>query len=312
MSGSRGPSAHEYETRLECVDPSLSATTRVRRTPWVEEERRHLRLLLVRAGSIVFDETGHANVGDVIVVAPGGRCRLEPEELTAVTIVAVDADLLFDLVRWRFGRTLAARSDASDFLSGRYPSLVWRVRLPQDWIRSTSPWIDELAALTDEHAFIDRFYRLIADLSMLLDALLPHLAPTSSSTLPDGHVSPAVPGGTASARGVICRVEARHIDALFHRDLRRDWTLRQLAEIVCLSPSQVRRVMVASYGRTPLAHLNRLRAEEAARIIRSQDVTLMAAFRRVGWSNRGYAARVFTQVVGITPQQYAAHHRQRV
>lgn len=83
----------------------------------------------------------------------------------------------------------------------------------------------------------------------------------------------------------------------------RRWLLRDLAEMVHLSPKQLARVFTAAYGRTPCAYLARLRVEKMARLLREDNLTIDAAAHGVGWS-RNQAAEMFTRHIGVTPGRY--------
>lgn len=85
-------------------------------------------------------------------------------------------------------------------------------------------------------------------------------------------------------------------DAPEHR-----WTLPELAAAVHLSPSQLGRVFVDAYGKTPMTYLMTLRAEQLARLLRETDVPIERAMAGVGWYSRGHAARLSRQAVGLTP-----------
>lgn len=71
-----------------------------------------------------------------------------------------------------------------------------------------------------------------------------------------------------------------------------------------LSPSQIGRVFVDAYGKTPMTYLATVRAEHLARLLRDTNLPIEPAMRQVGWHSRGHAARVFRQVVGVTPTRY--------
>lgn len=71
-----------------------------------------------------------------------------------------------------------------------------------------------------------------------------------------------------------------------------------------MSVSQLVRVFTEAYGKTPLAFLTMLRAEELARLLRETDMPIGVAMRQVGWQSRGHAAQLFRQYVGITPVEY--------
>lgn len=90
----------------------------------------------------------------------------------------------------------------------------------------------------------------------------------------------------------------------------RRWSLDDLAAEVHLSPSRLSSVFVESYGKTPLAFLTMIRAEQLAKHLRESSLTVTAAMQQVGWNSRSHATRLFRQYVGITPGQYRRMRRQ--
>ena len=88
------------------------------------------------------------------------------------------------------------------------------------------------------------------------------------------------------------------------QDILKSWTLGTLAEAVILSPSQISRIFVAAYGKTPTAYLTMLRAERLACLLRESDLPIGVLAREVGWHSRSHAARMFRQCVGVTPSRY--------
>ena len=90
-----------------------------------------------------------------------------------------------------------------------------------------------------------------------------------------------------------------------------DWTLGRLAAAINLSPSQLGRIFVDAYGKTPMTYLTTVRAEHLARPLRETDLPIEAAMREVGWRSRGHAARMFRHAVGVTPTRYRLMIRQK-
>lgn len=85
------------------------------------------------------------------------------------------------------------------------------------------------------------------------------------------------------------------------------WTA---ASLVLLS-SQLGRIIVDAYGKTPMAHLTTVRAKRLARLFRETDLPIERAMREVGWHSRGQAAQLFRQAVGVTPARYRQVSRER-
>lgn len=57
-------------------------------------------------------------------------------------------------------------------------------------------------------------------------------------------------------------------------------------------------------GTTPVEHLNKLRIEKAASLLRTTDLTLEAIAEQVGYANGNYFSKVFRHWVGTSPGRY--------
>ncbi|MCV7695045.1 helix-turn-helix transcriptional regulator, partial [Micrococcus luteus] len=118
-------------------------------------------------------------------------------------------------------------------------------------------------------------------------------------------------GAPALRRLAPLRAEARAAADRLRDQPARRWTLAELAESVHLSPSQLGRVFVDAYGKTPMTYLATLRAEHLARLLRETDLPIEVAMREVGWHSRGHAARLFRRCVGASPTRYRQVVRQK-
>lgn len=87
--------------------------------------------------------------------------------------------------------------------------------------------------------------------------------------------------------------------------------MTELAQEVHLSKSQVGRVFVEAYGKSPIAYLTMLRAERMADLLRATDAPIALVAREVGWSDPDFAARQFRRSIGMTPSRYRAMTRSR-
>ena len=172
------------------------------------------------------------------------------------------------------------------------------------------PWLDELVALSLDGPSPDRFYRMQALLFAVLDVVAPHVKTTPARRSPTQHRA-AHPSPPRHRRFVPLRQEAREAVELLRADPAGRWKLQGLAEAVHLSPSQLGRVFVDAYGKSPMTYLVTIRAEQLARLLRETDLRIEEAMRRVGWHSRGHAARMFRQAVGVTPTRYRELSRQK-
>ena len=87
--------------------------------------------------------------------------------------------------------------------------------------------------------------------------------------------------------------------------------MTELSNEVHLSKSQVDRMFVEAYGKTPIAYLTMLRAERMAGLLRTTDTPIAVIAREVGWSDPDFAARQFRRSIGVTPSHYRAIARAR-
>ncbi|MDR5701799.1 AraC family transcriptional regulator [Agromyces aerolatus] len=269
--------------------------------------------MFTRAGSaILFSEFGEkpVNVGDVIALSANTLCGSEPEGSITVTTLYLDRDYIIDQVFWQHAALLADRLDAQDFADELYSEPAQILHLGEDRAGMLMPWLDELVALSLDGPSPEKFYRLQALLFAVLDVITPYVRTTPVRRSPTQRKAPHL--GPASHRQFApLRNEARQAADLLSDAPEQRWTLQRLADAVHLSSSQLGRVFVDAYGKSPMTYLMTMRAERLARLLRETDLPIEQAMRDVGWYSRGHAARMFRQAVGVTPTRYRALVRQR-
>lgn len=263
---------------------------------------------VVRAGgALLFSEFGprHVNVGDVVALAANTLCGAEPEGWITMTTVYLDRDFVVDQVFWQYAAYFIDRLDAKRFLDTRYSEPAQIVRLSEDRVGLLMPWLDELVALSVDGLPPERFYRAQSLLFAILDVIVPRLAVTERrvSSTQRSTRCPSVP---RHRRFSALRQEARHAALLLRDEPARRWTLDALAETVHLSPSQLGRVFVDAFGKTPITYLTMVRAERMAYLLRTTDASVAAIARQVGWGDADFAARQFRRSVGVAPSRYRA------
>ena len=89
----------------------------------------------------------------------------------------------------------------------------------------------------------------------------------------------------------------------------RKWSVTEMAREVHLSKSQVGRVFVEAFGKSPIAYLTMLRTERMAGLLRTTDTPIAEIAQEVGWRDPDFAARQFRRSVGVTPSKYRALSR---
>lgn len=292
----------------------IVARTRALHAPVTPVAYDCVRLIFVRHGSaILMSEFGEKPVtlGDVVVLGANTLCGGEPEGSITVTTLYLDHDYFIDQVFWQHSAHLADRLHAQDFAAKTYSEPAQILRLGEDRAGMLMPWLDELVALSVDGASPERFYRMQALLFAVLDIIAPYVdtTPVRRSPTQRGALHPSPP---RHRRFAPLRAEAREAVELLREAPTERWTLHRLADAVHLSPSQLGRVFVDAYGKTPMTYLVAIRAEHLARLLRETDLPIEEAMRRVGWHSRGHAARMFRQAMGVTPTRYRRLARQKV
>ena len=272
-----------------------------------------VKIIVIRSGSTtMFSEFGRCvvTVGDVVLLCANTLCAGEPGELTTVTTLYLDRNYVVDQVFWQHAALLADRWDARDFADELYSEPAQILHLGEDRVGMLMPWLDELVALSLDGPSPKKFYRLQALLFAVLDVITPYVRTTDARRTPSQRT--ATRAGPPLCRHFSpLRAEVREAAEILRRAPEQRWTLQELAAAVHLSPSQLGRVFVDAYGKTPIAYLSTLRAERLARLLRETDLPIEAAMREVGWHSRGHAARLFRGCVGMTPTRYRQLSRQQ-
>ncbi|MFF0269631.1 AraC family transcriptional regulator [Kribbella sp. NPDC004536] len=92
-------------------------------------------------------------------------------------------------------------------------------------------------------------------------------------------------------------------------DLGEPWTLEQLAACVNLAPGYLIRVFGKHVGMSPMAYLNRIRAERAAGLLIETELPVATIGAAVGWHDPSHATRRFRSTFGLSPSQYRSAFR---
>ncbi|WP_165956935.1 helix-turn-helix domain-containing protein [Kribbella antibiotica] len=96
----------------------------------------------------------------------------------------------------------------------------------------------------------------------------------------------------------------QHAIRLLEADLASAWTLDRLAAAVNLAPGYLVRVFGRSAGLSPIAYLQRLRAERAAGLLIETQLPIATIGTLVGWPDPSHATRRFRSHFGLSPTRY--------
>nr|WP_156201315.1 AraC family transcriptional regulator [Actinotalea caeni] len=265
-----------------------------------------VQVVVVRSGSaILFSEFGQkpVAVGDVILLAANTLCCTEPEGHVTVTTIYLDTDYVIDQVRWRYAAYMRDRHEVQGFAETVYTEPTQILHIGEDRAGMLMPWLDELVRLSTDGGFIENFYRMQALLFDVLHVVAPFIrtSPVRTSVTERATAWPSLP---RLRRFAPLRDEARRIAELLEGAIDHRWSMAELATEVHLSKSQVGRVFVEAYGKSPIAYLAMLRAERMADLLRNTDASIAVIAREVGWGDADFAARQFRRSVGLTPSRY--------
>lgn len=298
------------EGELGCFQPLL-ARTRTFHAPSPAVAYDCIQVIVVRDGSaILFSEFGQKPVkpGDVILIGANTLCGSEPEGHVTMTTIYADTDYVIDQVFWQHVGLIQDRLDAQEFAATVYTEPAQILRLGEDRAGMLMPWLDELVALSIEHEPVANFYRMQALWFSVAHVIAPFIKTSQVRTSPTQRAT-ACPTSPRIRRFGPLRAEARRAADLLRSEPDRRWSVTELANEVHLSKSQVGRLFVEAFGKSPIAYLTMVRTERMAALLRTTDASIAAIAEEVGWSDPDFAARQFRRSVGVTPSGYRALRR---
>jgi AraC family transcriptional regulator len=91
-----------------------------------------------------------------------------------------------------------------------------------------------------------------------------------------------------------------HIEAHLHQSM----SLRDMAELVQMSPYHFGRLFKQSTGLSPHQYLLHQRVSRAKEMLLAETLSIAEISRRLGFASRAHFTTVFRNQVGITPRDY--------
>lgn len=303
--------APAHVTRTKERFSALTAQTWTFHTPFGPWAYDCMKIVVVRCGAaVITTELGQKPVreGDCLLLSPNVLLGGEPEGLFTATTIYIDTDYLVDQVFWQFSNIIRNRFDALSVTETLYTEPVQVLRLGSERAGTLMPWLDELVMLSTSGGFQERFHRMQALWSSIMDVAAPliHVTSVRQSPTQRARSRPALPQDRAFLPS---REEAVRVRETLEQRPHEQWTLSKLAKMVHLSPKQLSRVFSATYGKTPLAYLTMFRVEGMAQLLRETDLPIGEAGKRLGWNSRSRACQAFREYTGTTPQRYRKAHR---
>ncbi len=229
--------------------------------------------------------------GTVLVIPAGLECSGHPAAPTRTVTFYLQKDCLADQVRWLHPvHPLVHHMQRALHGDRRLRTL----RLPPRIMQRLTPQLARLARLPHR---ADYEFTKLATTNVTFDAV------GRFAGLPAPNADSTEPAGMRSRREVIVAI------ALLQDHLAYPWHMRELAQELALSASQLNRLFRSQLGISPAAFLRKLRSERMAEILASGHMSVSEAARVVGWHNPGTGSRAFKQRYGVSPREYEAFHR---
>lgn len=94
-------------------------------------------------------------------------------------------------------------------------------------------------------------------------------------------------------------------------DLRGDWTLARLAEVMRLSPVRVRQIFTQHLGVPPSRYITLRRIAHARDLLAQTELTSVEIAERCGFPDPSHFSRVFHRLTGLRPTLYREQARRR-
>lgn len=270
-----------------------------------------VKFIVIRAGRArLLSQSGEYRVslGDVVIVSPNTLYGAIAEGGVSTTTVYLDANYVVDQLFWQYVDRFASREEAADFIQANYPNPVQLIHLGKEALHRVSCPLDELTHLCRRGFSSGDFHRLQALLSLFLDEVTPAL---KSRKVQGASVQGRSEQFLGSRPYVVfpVRDEADKVASILRERIAHRWTLEELSQIVHLSESQLRRVFVSAFGKTPSTFLAMLRTDRMAALLQGTGMSVAQISREVGWSDASYGASQFRRWMGVTPQEYRRSYR---
>ncbi len=87
-------------------------------------------------------------------------------------------------------------------------------------------------------------------------------------------------------------------------DLRRDWSVEEMAVTAMMCAEHFRRLCLKTFGRSPMMHLSLLRMRRAEELLRSTDLKIDTICEEIGYEYRSTFSNIFMKLVGMRPSAY--------
>jgi AraC-like DNA-binding protein len=250
--------------------------------------------------------------GDAVFLVPRALCAIEPEGEIEFTRILFDEEYLIEQIRWQYLRVAPDMPTARRIAMSLHP-VPWQVvHLDGDELEWAAQCADGLAGLTAGSRLIAEYYRAVSLATGLLSVVSPKLKRARPRL--------GVPRPLASRRATLVSPQgARTLSppVLKVRDYieahcRERFTEAELAQLVSLSPSWLRRVFHEQTGKTLFAFRDSIRVQLMVRLLAETDLPVARVASEVGFTKPERASAVFARSVGKGPSAYRRWFRSEV
>lgn len=93
-----------------------------------------------------------------------------------------------------------------------------------------------------------------------------------------------------------------------NENMERRLTLKEIAKYTGYSSGHFSAMFKHKTGNSPLAYYNRLKIEQACRMLVNTKMRINQICHKVGFDDNYYFSRMFTRIVGISPRRYREDH----
>lgn len=111
-----------------------------------------------------------------------------------------------------------------------------------------------------------------------------------------------------TVRGLDAR-QVRRVIATIHEKLGEPLSVSTLSSIAGLSRSYFSHAFRTSVGRSPHAHIVRLRIERAMALMVDTDTRLTDIAHAIGFADQAHFSKSFRRIAGTTPTDWRRRHR---
>lgn len=95
------------------------------------------------------------------------------------------------------------------------------------------------------------------------------------------------------------------------KNLQKDWTVAQMAGLLGVSDTQLRRICLSGVGATPRQLLCNMRLQAAAVLLHDPRIRVKEVQARVGIGDASHFCRDFRDRFGVSPTEYRYQHTGR-